>query len=168
MAVAIRDLKIQYDKYGNIRANRADDQDNLYLYYKDKKEKIIIRDLFEQDATEWRKVVMRTHKLNPKERKQVEDNYKKEVRNREENASEYTLIVTNVSGKILGTIDVYPLEGEYKDSEVIVQISLRDQNTVNTMGQAVIKALQNLHQKYGWYDKVLSKDSKGDLVDLIN
>lgn len=166
MTVALRDLKVEYDVKGRKRVNKSDSEGKLYLFYQDKKEKVIIRDMVEDDATFWVKAVMRTQKLKPKEMKRAEEVFKSEVRKRKEDDLEYCLIVTNVSGKILGTIDVYPVEGEYRYTEAIVQIGLRDQNTIDTMAEAVIRALQKLHINYGWYDKVFLKHPDGELEDL--
>lgn len=166
MAVTLRDLKVEYDKKGKKRVNRSDKQGNLYLFYQDKKERIIIRDMVEDDAKPWVKVIKKMQKLNSKETERAEETFKKEVRKRKDDDLIYCLMVTSASGKIIGTMDVYPVEGEYRATEAIVQIGLKDQNTIDQMAETVIRAVKNLHQNYRWYDKVFLKYPDGELEDL--
>ena len=133
-------LKVTYDSKNNQRMYREDESGKEYVYYCDKKQRVIIRDS-----------CIKT--------------YYEIIRNRKEDDLEFSLIVTSLTGKVLGELVFSPAKNE-EGYGAVVQISLKDENTAHTMGKAVIMALWNLQQKYHFYDILYVEDEQGETREL--
>lgn len=154
-----------YDNEGKKRMYREDEEGRTFIYWKDNKEKLIIRDFFEDDALAWYNAMMAKLKLSAKQKMQCIEKVKKMVRNRSDDDLEFCLLVTTISGKVIGTIDVYPTK-EHPGFDVEVTLALRNEEEIKQKGENLIRAVWNLHENYNWYDEIYIRGENGKASKL--
>ena len=61
-------LKVTYDSKNNQRMYREDESGKEYVYYCDKKQRVIIRDFFEEDAVPWSNAMLSSFRFDAKKK----------------------------------------------------------------------------------------------------
>ena len=158
-------LNVLYYGDGTKRMYREDEEGNLFVFYVDKEEKIIIRDFFESDTKSWYNTMMSALKLRSAERNRYLERVNNLISKRKEDDYEFTLLITTNTGKVLGDIDFYPVEGE-EGTQSILTIHLKDVDTVQRKAESVLKAIDNMVKQHRYYDKVFLKNAEGELKEL--
>lgn len=158
-------LKVTYDSKNNQRMYREDENGKEYVYYCDKKQRVIIRDFFEEDAVPWSNAMLSSFGFDAKKKNSCLKTYYEIIRNRKEDDLEFSLIVTSLTGKVLGELVFSPATNE-EGYGAIVKIFVKNEITLKAMGKAIITALYNLQQKYHFYDRLYVEDEQGGTKEL--
>lgn len=158
-------FKQLYNDKNEKRNYREDDNGREYLFYEDKKERLIIRDYTESDVGPWANIVAQMYGFNAKQKKQYREEIEKIIKEQTEDELEYSLMVTTKAGKILGEIEVAPV-GNPLNAELEVRITLINENLAKQYAESVVRAIWNLKNNYGWADKVFYRDSKEQLIEM--
>jgi len=158
-------FKQLYDDHNNKRIYRADQSGREYLYYEDKKERLIIRDYTESDVGSWSNIVAQMYNFDAKQKMQYRLEIEKIIKEQSEEELEYSLMVTTKAGKILGEIEVAPV-GKPMNAEVEVRITMVDKYLADQYAESVVRAIWNLKCNYGWADKIFYRNSKEELVEM--
>lgn len=156
----MQQLKPTYNNNDEERMYRKDESGKEFVYYKDKKKGLIIRDFFEEDVNPWINAMFSSANLTPDQKKKCVNKFKEIVKNRKEDDVEYSLVITSLTGKILGEIEIADFDEE-ESCGCEISISMRDNFTKKQKEKDVIQILSELYQKYHWYDKMYLKDNKG-------
>lgn len=135
------------------------------IFFKDKKTNVIIRELEKKDALPYYNAILKNNKrLNPEIlNTSYIEGFEKLVDSIDtENDLEYTLIITNLSGKIMGSIDI-----SIKNAvEAYIIICMKDDDIIKQNGEEVVDTVRHMHEYYGWFDQIFLKDLKENVVPL--
>ena len=144
------------------RLYRLGEDGKEYLYFKSKKQKIIIRDFDVNDATAYyNAMVLPIHPLQAVQKRQFLDSLVKTIEARDSyEDSIFSLIVTDLISNVLGTIDVEP-----KGGDSYITINLRSKLKFDSAEERIINALKELQQEHYWCDNLyLCKDKEIELI----
>jgi len=153
-------LKATYNDDKMERLYREDQDGKEYLYYRDKKHRIIIRNFTLDDATIWFNCMFCQQQVSAERKKSLIEQFKRIENHRDMNDDEFSLMVTELTGKMIAEIDVKLCEDD--KSECDIEIVMKDEYFKKQRGEQVIKALCSLHRNHGWQDAIYLKDGKGN------
>lgn len=158
-------LKQSYDMYGRERTiYREDENGKDYLYYKDKKHGIIIRDFTPDDAKAWFYCMMYKKQMSAAQRNIYMKHFINLITKRQDDDEEFSLMVTDLLGKMIGEIDVKLCEDD--KTECDIEIVIKDVFLKEQRGEDVVEALYGLHRNHGWQDAIYLKDGEGNRFQL--
>ena len=152
-------LAKQYTPRGESRLYRLGKDGKEYLFFKSRKQKIIIRDMFETDAENYFKLVADSRiKYSNKDKKNLINQIRKGITERQLDDEEFILMITTVADKPLGFIEVF---ARGADMSVKVYLDIRwDQQ----LGNQVIDSLKDMHQTYYWGDNLYLWDINEEVL----
>lgn len=157
-----------YDNDGNERKlykETADKQE--ILFFRDKKNRLIIRDFLYGDAEDYCKSMFKEAMRNPVQKKKAIELLRRNIKKEREHAYdkdgmlEYSLLVTTITGKIVGEIDVRE-NGAIASAKII----LKDEDTKKILGISLVKTICNLKNQNCFYDEILVEDEDGEIMKI--
>lgn len=147
------------------RLYRLGEDQKEYLYFKSKKQKIIIRDFDVNDATAYyNAMILPVRPLPAVQKRLFLDSLTKTIETRDSyDDTVFTLIITDLISNVIGTIDV-----EAKVGDSYVTINLRSNLKDETVGERIINALVELQKEYYWCDNLyLCVDKEKELISSL-
>lgn len=158
-------LKPSYDKDNNDRIiYREDENGKEYLYYRDKKHGVIIRDFTQDDAKAWFNCMMYKKQVSAPERNIYMKHFITLVNKRKDDDDEFSLMVTDLLGKMIAEIDGRLCDED--KTECDIEIVMKDMFLKEQRGEDVVEALCTLHRNYQWQDAIYMKDEDGNRMLL--
>lgn len=102
---------------------------------------------------------------DPRQKRKWIKNFQKIVRERKEEDMFFDLAVTNLSGKIVGGVEVYQVEGDDINVKAEVVLRMKDEYLIQQKGEAFIQTIMDLRDQYGWFPEgiILRDESKNSI-----
>lgn len=159
-------LKPTYDK-NNVERIYREDETREYLFFKDKKHGIIIRDFTMDDTKVWFNCMINTKKgISATQKNDYMKYFQNLVKKQQADDDETSFMITDLTGKMLGEIEV-KLCYENK-SECEIEVYLKDDFVKEQKGEAVMEAIFSLHHEHYWFDAIYLKDDEGNRIKLAS
>ena len=157
-----------YNENNQKRMYALDEEGVLRIFHRDKSTGIIIRDFVKKDAKPYYNSMLRKNstKLTAKELNQFVERFEKLIESRDmENDSKFSLVITTITGKIIGVINVEEKSQE-EGYTAYLKICVKDDYVIKQKGEAVVETIKNLQHTYQWRDCIFVKDEDDNIVPL--